>query len=79
MNKVTRDLIEYMRELEIIDCHEHLCVEPERIAREVDVLTLLSTYASVDMASAGLALSSTRQVWVALSSDGYRAEGALRN
>ena len=50
---VTEQLIEYMRGLEIIDCHEHLQPERERLVREVDALWLVSLYAFLDMAAAG--------------------------
>ncbi|MCL5270784.1 MAG: amidohydrolase [bacterium] len=48
------DLIDYMQGLDVIDCHEHLRPERDRVAREVDVLTLVSLYAFVDTLSAGL-------------------------
>jgi predicted TIM-barrel fold metal-dependent hydrolase len=54
MDHTKADLIEYMNTLDVIDCHEHLCPEHVRLEREVDVLTLVSLYAFVDMLSAGL-------------------------
>lgn len=53
MLEAKQDLIEYMSTLDVIDCHEHLCPEHVRLEREVDVLTLVSLYAFIDMLSAG--------------------------
>ena len=46
-------LMHYLEQLTVIDAHEHLPVESDRLAREVDVLTLLHLYEYVDMTSAG--------------------------
>jgi uncharacterized protein len=48
------ELMEYTGGLEIIDTHEHLVSEPQRLSMEVDVLLLLSQYSYVDLQSAGL-------------------------
>ena len=48
------ELIDYMQGLDVIDCHEHLAMESERVAQEVDVLTLLGGYASLDLQVAGM-------------------------
>jgi hypothetical protein len=53
MDSARQDLIDFMQGLDVIDCHEHLCPEHVRLEREVDVLTLVSLYAFVDMLSAG--------------------------
>jgi predicted TIM-barrel fold metal-dependent hydrolase len=47
-------LAEQMSELEIIDAHEHLPPESERLSRPVDVLTLFSHYTQTDLKSAGM-------------------------
>lgn len=47
------NLISFMQGLDTIDCHEHLQIEPDRLNREVDVLTLFSLYEYVDATSAG--------------------------
>ncbi len=43
----------YMAQLPTVDCHEHLPLETERLGCDIDVLTLLASYAWVDMHSAG--------------------------
>lgn len=51
--KAYEALLEYATDLDIIDCHEHLAKEPDRLARSVDILTLFSLYEYVDATSAG--------------------------
>jgi glucuronate isomerase len=43
------ELLSYIESLPVIDTHEHLPEEPERIAQEVDFFTLFSHYAGDDM------------------------------
>jgi len=52
--KKTREaLTDFLAGLDIIDCHEHLVIEPDRLGRNVDILTLFSLYEYVDATSAG--------------------------
>jgi uncharacterized protein len=53
MNKTQKHLYEYIKTLEIIDAHEHLPCERDRLRREIDVFTLMHLYEYVDMTSAG--------------------------
>ncbi len=53
MKKARESLGEFLAGLDIIDCHEHVPIEPDRLARAVDVLTLFSLYEYVDATSAG--------------------------
>jgi hypothetical protein len=46
-------LLQYLEALKIIDTHEHLVCERDRLNRDVDILTLLHLYEYVDMTSAG--------------------------
>lgn len=63
VESLKHELIDYMRGLATIDCHEHLRPENDRLEREVDVLTLLSTYAFADMSSAGRPLREGESLW----------------
>jgi len=47
-------LIDAMSEMDVVDAHEHIMVEPERLARDVDVLTLFQHYTRTDLRSAGM-------------------------
>jgi len=47
-------LLSYVESLPVIDTHEHLPEEPERLAQTVDFFTLFSHYAQDDMVCAGL-------------------------
>ncbi len=49
-----RSLIEAISEFEIIDAHEHLPPEEERVERAVDVFTLFSHYTRGDLYVAGM-------------------------
>ena len=48
------ELIEEMRKMMIVDSHEHLPSESERIAANVDVFTLFSHYTATDIQAAGM-------------------------
>ena len=54
MNSLREDLNAYLQQMTIIDAHEHLMPERDRVARQIDVLSLLSLYAWFDLMSAGL-------------------------
>ncbi|NPV48280.1 MAG: amidohydrolase family protein [Armatimonadetes bacterium] len=47
-------LLAEMRQWQVIDCHEHLPEESERISNPVDALTLFSHYTHNDLINAGL-------------------------
>ncbi|MHB9026572.1 MAG: amidohydrolase family protein [Armatimonadota bacterium] len=51
---VERALIEAMSTFDVIDCHEHLVPERERLAMDVDVFTLLRGYSMYTFNLAGL-------------------------
>lgn len=51
---IREKLIEAMAQFEIIDAHEHLGPEEDRVATEVDVFTLFSHYMRGDLAAAGM-------------------------
>ena len=49
-----QSLLDYMAQLEVIDGHQHLWPERERVAVDADVLLLFHTYAFNDLISAGM-------------------------
>ncbi len=49
-----KHLIEAMESFEIIDCHEHLGPEKNRVAADVDVFTLFAHYTRGDLMVAGM-------------------------
>jgi len=49
-----RDLVQGLASFEIIDAHEHLGPEEDRLAADVDVFTLFSHYTRGDLAVAGM-------------------------
>jgi hypothetical protein len=49
-----QSLIEEMAQMDVIDTHEHLPNEPERLAQHVDFATLFSHYCRSDLVAAGL-------------------------
>jgi uncharacterized protein len=51
---IRNELRSFLDQLDIIDAHEHLVPESERLRHPVSVLTLVAHYAWVDMVSAGL-------------------------
>lgn len=48
-------LLTRIRELEVIDCHEHLEPEAARLSQPVDALNLLGHYTRTDLITAGMA------------------------
>jgi len=54
LSKTEKELIEIMDGIEIIDCHEHLAPEEERISKTLDVFTLFSHYTKRDIFLAGM-------------------------
>lgn len=52
---IAKRLIAEFETWSIVDCHEHLPPESERVAMRVDALTLFSHYTRVDLMAAGLA------------------------
>ena len=57
--KTEEALIEFMGSLEIIDCHEHLPPEEERLKHSPDVFVLFCHYTRNDLLSAGLDYGNT--------------------
>lgn len=53
-HKLMEQLMERMEEMEIIDAHEHLPPESERLKLKVDVCSLFSHYTRNDLISAGM-------------------------
>jgi len=56
-NEIAQKLEKALAEMDIIDCHEHLGPEKERIDSEVDVFTLVSHYTRGDLQVAGMSES----------------------
>lgn len=51
-----RELVDYMGTFHIVDTHEHLPSESERLKQEVDFSTLFSHYCTSDLFAAGMSL-----------------------
>ncbi len=58
-----RSLYDAMAEMEIIDCHEHLSPETDRLNTDVDVFTLFSHYTSADLRVAGMSQDDYRSLF----------------
>jgi predicted TIM-barrel fold metal-dependent hydrolase len=54
LDALEQSLYDAVAEMEIIDCHEHLGPERNRVATPVDVFTLFSHYTSGDLRVAGM-------------------------
>ena len=54
LGEIEQNLCKAMAEMEIIDCHEHLGPEKNRVGSEVDVFTLFSHYTRGDLSVAGM-------------------------
>jgi predicted TIM-barrel fold metal-dependent hydrolase len=54
LNNLERKLFEEIEEIEIIDAHEHLPPEEERLKMKVDIFTLFSHYTHYDLLNAGM-------------------------
>jgi len=52
--KLEKSLLEELAKFEIIDCHEHLGPEKNRVASQVDVFTLFAHYTRGDLIVAGM-------------------------
>ncbi len=50
-NRTKDALIDFMRGIEVIDCHEHLQAETTRVSNPVDILTLFNLYCVHDIYS----------------------------
>jgi uncharacterized protein len=48
------EFLNEIRRMPVMDCHEHLPPEAERLAKKVDVTTLFSHYCKADLEAAGL-------------------------
>ncbi len=56
-------LMDYIGSLEIIDAHEHLAPEPDRVGMPVDALTLVGMYNYVDLQNAGMPRIDGEGLW----------------
>ncbi len=54
MFALKQQLIEAMAEMPVIDAHEHLPPEAQRVAQDVDLFTLFGHYTQTDLESAGM-------------------------
>ncbi len=54
LSSLEQSLVSALEQMEIIDAHEHLGPEAERLAVKVDVLTLFGHYTRGDLAAAGM-------------------------
>lgn len=54
LSKVEIQLVEEMEQIDVIDCHEHLVSEKERLQKDVDVFTLFSHYTRHDLVNSGM-------------------------
>ncbi len=54
LSEIKASLLENIRELEIIDCHEHLSPEETRTAESADVLNLFGQYTHLDLVTSGM-------------------------
>ncbi len=52
--QIKSELLGQIQQLEVIDCHEHLGAESERLAEPVDALNLFGHYTRTDLATAGM-------------------------
>lgn len=57
------DIIDELERMKIIDCHEHLMSEEERLLRYVDAFTLFSHYCIQDFLVAGMSLKSASDIF----------------
>ncbi len=53
------ELFGEIKKIPVVDCHEHLPTEAERVAEKVDFSTLFKHYTRADIEGAGLALNDT--------------------
>lgn len=54
LSEIKASLLENIRQLEIIDCHEHLSPEETRTAESADVLNLFGHYTHLDLVTSGM-------------------------
>ena len=54
LNGLAEELRREIEKIPVVDCHEHLNTEAERVAKKVDVMTLFSHYCLADIEAAGL-------------------------
>jgi len=50
------ELFEYIKTIRLVDCHEHLPTEAERLKEKTDVTRLFALYCTADLSGAGLAI-----------------------
>jgi len=54
-------LFDEIRKIPVVDCHEHLPTEKERVAQKVDVTTLFTHYTKADLSCAGLPIGKAQE------------------
>ena len=57
LSRIEREILKAIGEFEIIDCHEHLGPEKERVESAVDVFNFFSAYTGGDLSAAGMSQS----------------------
>lgn len=62
LSATQESVLKAIKELEIIDAHEHLFPEKNRVAQKVDFFTLFSQYTKVDLLTAGMPLEGLRKL-----------------
>jgi predicted TIM-barrel fold metal-dependent hydrolase len=54
LSSIEEDLLEALKEIEVVDAHEHLPPEKVRLEHKVDVFTLFSVYTIGDLTASGM-------------------------
>jgi len=55
------ELFEEIKRIPVVDCHEHLPTEAERLVQETDVTRLFTHYCKADLSSAGLPMGKSQE------------------
>ena len=63
LSGLAADLFDAIKKIPVIDCHEHLPTEKERVASKVDAITLFSHYCVADLVAAGISEEESRMVF----------------
>jgi uncharacterized protein len=63
MKDIRDELLREMEGSDIIDCHEHLVDESERLAMDVDVFTLFSQYSRWDLIRSGMSADDNTKLY----------------
>ncbi len=60
---LARELFEEISAFPVVDCHEHLPSEPERVAEPMDAIQLFKHYCPADLAAAGMPVRERDEVF----------------